>query len=568
MRSMSKYKTSYFIGVIGLSILQVLFQIAMSLLFLDLFDTLSHGSFHDVLNAIFPYIIMMFGLIMGFPLFTYLSRNSVIKTTGKIRKDAFDKLTRLPLVYHKDHHSAETISRLTNDITETERAYSEHMLQFLVSVISGIGSTIAMLMIDWRIALIPITMGILTYFINAHYSNILRIVGTDVQTTLATLNTKLSNLIAGIHVIRMFNLQHHILNKFTKSNEDTHQKSIERVKKLAGINAVNDFIFTISFAGIGLFGAYLILEGSTTVGVMVAIIQLQNGVTQFVRMLGHFMSNLQHSLAAACRLYELMDEHDEPKHVSFEEICLHGDEMIKIEDLSFGYEHDKLVLHDLNLTIKRNQTVAIVGPSGGGKSTLIKMLLQFYPPLKGKMGINHHHHPNHHLSTLRQCFAYVPQNAYLFHASVSENIAYGNPEATKEMIIEAAKMANAHDFIMNLEKGYETMVGEHGANLSGGQRQRIAIARAIIKKAPIFLLDEATSALDNESEKLVQQALESLMDSTTSIVIAHRLSTIEKADLIVVIDQGKIIESGHHKELITRENGMYQSFYETQLVES
>jgi ATP-binding cassette subfamily B protein len=566
LNSMAGYKTSYFVGIIGLSILQVLFQISIALLFLELFDTLSTGTFSELLEAILPYIIIMFTLILIFPLFIYLSRYSVIKTTGKIRKDAFYKLTRLPLVYHKNHHSAETISRLTNDITETERAYSEHMLQFLVNVISGVGSIIAMLFIDWRIALVPIVMGLITYLINAYYSKRLRTVGKEVQEKLATLNTKLSNLISGIHVIRIFNIQRHILNKFIKTNDDTHEKSIERVNALASINAVNDFIFTISFAGIGLFGAYLILEGFTTIGVIVAIIQLQNGVTQLVRVLGNFMANLQQSLAAAERVYDLMDEEEEPDHYQYDELTLNEEEVIKIEDLRFGYEEERLVINDLNLTVKANQTVAIVGPSGGGKSTLFKLLLQFYPPLKGKMAISDQPLNKVTLPHIRGSFAYVPQDAHLFNASVYENITFGNPLAPKELVISAAKMANAHDFIMQLEHGYDTIIGEQGTNLSGGQRQRIAIARAIIKKAPVYLLDEATSALDNESEKLVQNALETLMESSTSIVIAHRLSTIEKADLIVVMDQGKIVESGNHQTLMQHENGIYKGLYETQLI--
>lgn len=568
LRSMSKYKTSYFVGIIGLSTLQLLFQVAMSFLFLDLFDTLSNGSFRDVINAILPYITIMIGLMLGYPIFSYLSRISIIKTTVQLRKEVFDKLTKLPLDYYKRRHSAETISILTNDITETERAYSEHMLQFLVSVIGGIGSTIAMLMIDWRIALIPIMMGILTYFLNSHYSRILRAIGTEVQQNMAKLNTKLSDLIAGIHVIRIFNIQRQVLEKFKRCNENTHAISIERVNRLASINTVNDFIYTISFAGIGLFGAYLVLEGLTTVGVIVAIIHLQNGITQLVKVLGNFIANLQYSLAAASRVYALLDEPDESSKINYKAPSLADDEMIKIKDLSFGYESKKLVLSDLNLTIKRNQTVAIVGPSGGGKSTLFKMLLQFYPPTKGEIGIDDENTHHNKIPSIRKCFAYVPQDAYLFHASVYENIAYGNPEATKEMVIDAAKKAHAHGFIMSLEKGYETLVKEQGANLSGGQRQRIAIARAIVKNAPIYLLDEATSALDNESEKLVQQTLESLMDSATSLVIAHRLSTIEQSDLIVVIDQGKIIESGNQKDLIRLENGLYKSLYESQLSSS
>ncbi len=562
LSSMGSYKKSYFLGLIGLSLLQILFQLTIALLFLELFDSLALGTFDQLLSKITPYILAMLGLILIFPLFTYLSRHSVIKTTGKIRKDAFNKLTRLPLTYHKSHHSAETISRLTNDITETERAYAEHVQTFIVSLVSGIGSIIGMLFIDWRIALIPITLGFVTYIINTYYAKKLRKVGSKVQEKLAALNTKLSNLIAGIHVIRIFNIQQHILNKFIKSNEDTYETSLKRIQTLAGISAVNDFIFSMSFAGIGLLGAYLILEGYTTIGVIVAIIQLQNGVSQLVRVLGNFMANLQQSLAAAERVYDLIDEDEEPLHYDLNPLSSTDDEIVKVKDLSFAYEPNKLVLNDISFDVYTYQTIAIVGPSGGGKTTIFKLLLQFYPPLKGQIALEGKSIHDISLSTVRDHFAYVPQDAYLFNASIYENILYGNLNASKEAVINAAKLANAHDFIMQLDQGYDTVVGEHGTNLSGGQRQRIAIARAMIKDAKIYLLDEATSALDNESEKLVQNALNTLMTSSTSIVIAHRLSTIEHADYILVVDQGMIVEHGRHDTLIQKEDGLYKSLYE------
>ncbi len=556
---------AYIFGILGLAISVLLFQTILAFLFLNLFDNLATSSFHELLDSIFNYIIYMMIVIAIMPIFLYLSQTSAVKTTGRLRKNIFVKLTRLPLGYFKKKHSAKTISIVTNDIAETEKAYSEYLINFVASVIMGVGTLVIMFFIDWRLALIPIFAGVLTVIINHVLSKGLRNVSKEVQENLAAVNMRLSNLLAGVHVIRIFNIQGLILKKFFKANSDTLEASNRRIDKLSKINALNEIVFTIGFAGIALVGSYLVLEGLATIGVIVAIIQLQNGVSELVRYLGIFISNMQTSIAAGDRVFSIIDEVEEVSAYPNVFCDKLSNIAVSLDNITFGYDNSVNVLNNLSLAIESNQNVALVGPSGGGKSTVFKLLLMFYQANEGNIKINSRSLDGLSLRELRSKIAYVPQDAYLFSTTIRENIAYGKENATEEEIVEAAKNANAHEFIMNLENGYDTIVGENGANLSGGQRQRIAIARAIIKMAPILLLDEATSALDNESELLVQNALEKLMKNKTSLVIAHRLSTIEHADKIFVISDGLIVEEGTHQSLLKNEKGLYSSLYFKQL---
>jgi len=552
----------YVFGVLGMAGLTFLFQTQIALMFLTLFDTIMSGTFTDVLDNVLMNLIVVLFIFMMIPPFIYITQKAVVKTTGNIRRFAFSKLARLPVTYFKKHHSAEITSRLTNDITEVEKAYSNLLLNFIVNLIAGLGTSIVMFFLDWRLSVIGLFAAVLTVLVNTVYAKRLRRVSTKVQENLSTLNTKLSNIISGLQVVRVFNIQRLIMEKFNKSNTDVQDVSQERVRKQAVINAANTFIGFMSFIGITTIGAYFVLIGETTVGTIVAVTQLQNGIRELARSLGDFITNLQASLAAGDRVFELFDESEEVEYYPQENLELENTS-VAFKNLSFAYDDDP-VIKNMTFSLENNQTAALVGPSGGGKSTVFKLLMQFYPPQEGALLVGNKGAAKQSLKEIRNQIAYVPQDAHLFNCSVKENIAYGNLEASEEKIIEAAKAANAHDFIMSLPEEYDTQVGENGTSLSGGQRQRIAIARAILKDAPILLLDEATSALDNESEKLVQEALANMMQDKSSLVIAHRLSTIEHTDNIFVIENGEVVETGAHQVLLDQE-GLYANLYEKQL---
>ncbi|MFW5894943.1 MAG: ABC transporter ATP-binding protein [Bacillota bacterium] len=561
--TMGASRKFYLTGLIGMSLAMFLFQTQIAFMFRTLFDTLETGDFSAVIDNITVYLIIILIVFALFPLFSYLALKATVITTGIIRKKAFTKLTRLPMRYFKERHSAEISSRLTNDIAEMERAYTEHLMNFFVNLITGLGTGVVMFFLEWRLALVALAGGALTLIVNTLYAKRLRKVSSEVQTHLGILNTKLSNIISGIPVIRIFNIQKLILDKFHKSNTDVYDHSRARVRKQAVIDSMNAFVGFVSFVGLTVFGAYLVLLGQTTVGVIVAVVQLQSGVLNFIRGLGTFISNLQASLAAGDRIFEIIDEDDEPKQYHPEPLIKDSNTALQMVSIRFSYL-DSEILSDVSFSLKRGASAALVGPSGSGKSTIFKLLLQFYPSEEGRMLLNDGVSTDYTIKGIRERISYVPQNAHVFQGTIRENIAYGNLSATNEAIVKAAKDANAHAFIKELKDGYETIIGENGTTLSGGQRQRIAIARAFLKDAPILLLDEATSALDNTSERLVKDAIERLMKDKTSLVIAHRLSTIKDVDTIFVLDHGEIVEEGNHDTLM--KNGkLYAELVQTQL---
>jgi ATP-binding cassette subfamily B protein len=497
---------------------------------------------------------------------------------------------------------------MTNDIAETKKAYSQLFIQFAVQILTGVGTTVYMFMIEWRMALVAVAGGLITVLVNTYYARKLKKVSREIQEKLATLTEELSNILAGIKVIKSFNLYERILNKFTNKNDEVYHKSYERVNKKALMNGFNALGGMFSFVGLTILGSYLAIRGEITVGVIIGVVQLQNGISMLVRTLGNMISEVQGSLAAADRIYEVLDKKQEPQSYKIDaendfEAEIEGDKAVVVDSLCFSYENvkdniadedstdddimvvniagdniledeDKFgvsdereensgnnVLQNLSFDVSSDSVVALAGPSGGGKSTIFKLLLNFYPPSKGDIIIGGRSITNQSISTIRSKIAYVPQDAYLFAGTIGDNIAYVKKGDTEEELREAAKIANAHQFITEMEKGYKTTVGERGAHLSGGQRQRIAIARAVLKDAEILLLDEATSALDTESEKLVQDALNNLMEGRTTLVIAHRLATIQDADKILVLQDGQIIEKGDHQELLQNEDGVYRRLY-------
>ena len=556
--SMKGVRKLYLFGVLGMSFAMFLFQTRIALMFRTLFDTLETGDFAAAIDNISGDLVFIVITFLLFPFFTYLAYKATVHTTGFIRKNAFNKLTKLPIRYFKERHSAEISSRLTNDIAEMERAYTEHLMRFLVNLITGIGTGIVMFFIEWRLALVVVISALVSYGFNTLYAKRLRHVSRNVQKHLGILNTKLSNIISGIRVIRIFNIQTLIMNKFIKSNEDVYEHSKDKINKQATIDGLNALLGFSSFIGLTGFGAYLVLNGMTTVGVIIAIVQLQNGVTSLIRGLGTFISSMQSSLAAGERVFETMDEMEESKHYAYEPLPVSETTALSLDSIGFAYDKD-YVIDDISLSLKTGETAALVGPSGGGKSTLFKLILQFHEANRGSMTINGKTPGETTLKDIRKSISYVPQDAHVFQGTVKENILYGSIGKDDKAIIKAAKAANAHGFIKSLKDGYDTLIGENGTTLSGGQRQRIAIARAILKDAPIHLLDEATSALDNTSEKIIQDALFRLMENKTSLIIAHRLSTIKHSDTIFVIDGGKVTEKGTHDALM-KKNGLYANW--------
>lgn len=559
---LKEQKGRYFTGLFLIAISNPLTNIFISILFMDVFNKAVYDA--RLIPAIaLKFLGLALVLALIIPFGSYFINYSAIRTTARLREESLKKLIKMDQTSLTESHSGDLISRATNDIQITETAYKEHLQQVTQILFNGIGCTVFMLIINWRFALGLIAYQTILFCVVTRFAKHLKKASDEVQTSLGKVTEKISDILAGSHVIRMFNIGGYMVEKFKEQNDNAKGKAERRVRINAAYQGVNTFAWTSSFIGFIIISSWFMSKGYIELGTIIALSQLQNGVTQLFSSLGSYINQLQTSLAGFDRVVDLLNKQEEPKHYPLTEEGCYDSSALSLYNVNFQYEADVKVINNLNLNIKKGETIAIVGPSGGGKSTLFKLLLGFNFPQSGCISFMGKPASKYTIEEIRNLLAFVPQEPYLFSGSVLENIAYGLDNANQEQIIAAAKQANAHEFVENLDEGYNTMVGERGTFLSGGQKQRIAIARAIIKNAEILLLDEATSALDNESEALVQKALDELMEEKTSIVIAHRLSTIEKADRILVMEHGTIVEEGTHSELLAQ-HGVYSKLYNLQ----
>lgn len=551
---MEKRKYPYIIALIGGTICRALYNVIIA--FIN--KTMINASIKKDISVL-PEVLLISSIALFLacvinPVFRYIFNKSIKECVNDIRQKMFKHMECLPVDFFEKHHSGDTVSRLTNDVNAIETAYGENMWDTISTALVGVSSAVSMVVLNWKLAIFMICLSIVSTKTNFKLVLPIRKINDEIQSCKSKATEFISDMVSGFRVIKMFDLVC-ISDKYLNENKEIADNSMKRVKKLSELISVNHIISTCSFVGVFIIGSLMVYNNSADFGSVTAILSLQNGVTYALSECGQFFADLMESLAGADRVFQLLDEKKEQTRINIGGKC-DEDNMIDIKHLSFKYDTDKKILNNVNISVKRGESVALVGESGGGKSTITKLLLGFYPIKQGEICINNKPLFSYTLKELRNLIAYVPQDAFLFDGTIKENIMYGNESASKEQIIKAAKMANAHDFIIEMKDGYDTCVGEKGSNLSGGQRQRIAIARALIKDAPILLLDEATSALDTESEMLVQKALNVLMKGRTSIVIAHRLSTIKKCSKIYVLESGFIKEQGNHQELLDKK-GMY-----------
>jgi ATP-binding cassette subfamily B protein len=513
--------------------------------------------------------LFVLGMALVSPAFLYLWRTSIVHGTANLRQAVFSHLQRLPLGYYEGRHSGEAMSILTNDVAAAEQAYQDNFFNLVRSLMQGLAAVVFMMILKWDLALLIILGGVAPLVINTLYAKPLRQVGKETQEKLAGLSERLSDLLAGFQVVRTFNLGDWILKRFYRSNQEVLDVNLRRVRiesTLAGANSLASIAIVLPLMA----GLYMVLNGQTTLGVLLGLSQLNGPVSNMVYSISGIISGIQGSLAAADRILGVLETAPEPERypapAGLPKIAAavpQPGSVVDFHHVQFSYSDGLPILQDVSLTIREGQVSALVGPSGSGKSTLFRLLMGHYPVTQGAVFAFGKPLHSYTLNQLRDLFAFVPQDAYLYSGTVLENIRYGKPDASQEEITAAAKASYAHDFILELPEGYNTLVGERGARLSGGQRQRIAIARALLKNTPVLLLDEATSSLDSESEELVQQALQVLMRGRTTVAIAHRLSTIEHADVIYVMENGRVVEQGSHAELVENE-GLYSYLYKLQ----
>lgn len=489
-------------------------------------------------------------------------RNGVVRD---IRRQIFTKILSLPLPFFSEERKGDIIARMTGDVQEVEASVMSSLEMFFQSPILILIYLGAMIFMSWQLTLFVLVMLPLMGTLIGKVGKNLKRHSKDGQNKMGEIMSLTEETLTGLRIIKAFNAENKVNRKFNQENEEYRliQNRLMRRRSLA--HPMSEFLGTIVIIIVLWFGGTLILKnsGSLSAPEFIAYIALFYSIINPAKNLTNAYYSIQKGLAAMERIDDVLKAettiNDPAKPITIEAF----NNAIEYKNVNFAYRDNHLVLKDVNLSIPKGKTIALVGQSGSGKSTFVDLLPRFYDITQGEIVIDGINIKKFTLFNLRELMGNVNQDPILFNDTIYNNIAFGVESATQEQVESAAKIANAHDFIMNTEHGYQTQIGDRGGKLSGGQRQRLSIARAVLKNPPIMILDEATSALDTESEKLVQEALDNLMKNRTSIVIAHRLSTIRNADMICVFHEGKIVEQGTHEELLER-NGIYTKLYNMQ----
>ncbi len=502
---------------------------------------------------------------------SYLMTDVSTRVLTDLRNKVYNKLLDFSLDFYTKEHAGNLVSRITydtsiiqNSITEGLTTLVSQSFQVVVCLVM-VFSVRAIYKIDWMLLILSmLVLPTLVYPI-VRIGKKLKKISTSTQEQMGAVTTTLFETISGIRVVKAFGMEEYERNKFAKQNHGLYRLFMKSAKREQLIGPITEYIGVVCAALVLWLGGSKVVSGELSAGAFIAfLVSLMLMVRPF-NQLSRVYSIIQKALAAAERIYNIMDTEatikDMPNAVAIPVLK----DRITFKNINFGYDSVP-VLKDIGLEVKKGEVVAIVGPSGCGKSTLVNLIPRFYDPTRGEVLIDGRDIKSATLESLRGQVGIVTQETILFHDTIRANIAYGGQVASDEEIANAAKIANAHDFISKLPEGYNTIVGERGHRISGGERQRIAIARAVLRNESILILDEATSQLDMESEKLVQDALEKLMKGRTVFVIAHRLSTVKFATKIIVLDKGRIVETGTHEELL-RKNGLYKRLYDLQFLE-
>ncbi|MDP1746026.1 MAG: ABC transporter transmembrane domain-containing protein [Bacteroidota bacterium] len=534
----------------------------------DLIKSVELKSFSNI-NDIGLYLILVLILQSVFSYFRiYLFVNYTENTLATLRQALYAQMIRLPMSFYAEQRVGDLNSRISSDISQLSDTLTTTIAEFLRQFMLIIGGIILLLFISPKLTLLMLAIVPVVAVAAVIFGRFIRKVSREVQDKIAESNTIVQETLQGITNVKAFANEYFENLRYKKSTESIVVTAIQGGKYRGAFASFIIFCLFGAIVAVIWYGVFLASKDQLFIGDLIKFILYSVYVGASFGGIAELYSQIQKAVGATERVFEILDEHPEDLDITTAQtniIRVEGN--VEFIDVAFTYPSRKeiQVLKNINLTAKKGETIAVVGPSGSGKSTLIGLLLRFYDPEKGTLLIDGKDAKSYSLTELRNNMAMVPQDVILFGGSIRENIAYGKPTATIAEIAEAARKANALEFIDTFPEKFETLVGERGIKLSGGQRQRIAIARAVLKDPSILILDEATSSLDSESERVVQEALDKLMVGRTSFVIAHRLSTIRKADKIIVIDKGNVRETGTHEELILQENGLYRSLSKLQM---
>ncbi|MDA1884938.1 ABC transporter ATP-binding protein [Bacillus cereus group sp. BY105LC] len=494
---------------------------------------------------------------------TFVMVNVALKTIQKIRQDIFEKIQTLSLRFFDVRSQGDLMSRVTNDIDNLNQALTQSVVQIISSALTFIGVTIAMFALDWILAIVTLITVPIMFFVT---KKLVAYSGKNFakrQKDLGELNGFIEEAITGADVTTLYGKEKETVQNFNKINEQLRVSATKADTFSAFIFPSMNFINNLGMGLVIGTGSVMVLNGMTTVGVIAAFI---NYSRQFSRPLSQFatlMNTIQAAVAGGERVFEIMDEVPEIKNKKDAFVVQNLQGHVALENVSFGYEENKTILKEVSLKARPGETIALVGPTGSGKTTIINLLTRFYDIQQGQIHIDGKNIKEYDMNSLRSKIGVVLQDTYLFAGTIMDNIRYGRLDASDEEVINAAKAASAHSFIKHLPNQYETKIASEGSNLSQGQKQLLAIARAILADADILILDEATSNIDTRTELQIQEGLNNLMRGRTSFVIAHRLKTIEKADQILVIKDGSILEKGNHESLM-EDRGFYFDLYTSQ----
>lgn len=499
-----------------------------------------------------------FSFIQGFVM-TGISND----VTYNLRKDISKKINRLPLNYFESRTNGEILSRVTNDVDTLQMSLNQSMTQLITSVTTIIGVLFMMLSINvWMtlaaLLILPVSMVIIN-FVMKHSQKYFR----DQQNYLGKVNGQIEENYGGHNVVKVFNKEQDVVAEFEKDNKKLYESAWKSQFFSGMMMPVMQFVGNLGYVMVAFLGGIFTIKGSIEVGDIQSFFQYIRNFTNPIQQIAQVVNLLQSSAAASERVFEFLEEPEEQQTaenpVSVKNLT--GD--VQFEHVSFGYNPDKIIIHDFSADITDGQKIAIVGPTGAGKTTMVKLLMRFYDVNSGEIMVDGHNIKDFNRSELREMFGMVLQDTWLFSGTIMENIRYGRLDATDEEVIAAAKAAHIHNFIMQQPGGYQMVLDEETSNISQGQKQLLTIARAILADNKILILDEATSSVDTRTEMRIQKAMNNLMKGRTSFVIAHRLSTIKDADLILVMKDGDIIEQGDHKELLEK-GGFYAELYNSQ----
>lgn len=520
----------------------------------------------DLLAALIPWLIVAFAVVQGLLKYTnaYLTDWLSNKISNSIKIDLFKKLTSLDSKFFDENTSGIVLSRFLNDPDAASKSVIDSIKTLITCATGAMGLIAVLLYNSWKLALVGVVVLVVAFLPVAMIRKKIKQVSNDTMALTGGINTNFNETYHGNKIMTGYRLQNSLNAKFHKQIQKSFSLTMSLTKRVGWMSPIMYLIASIGVAIVMLFGNHLIISGEMTTGSFASFITSLLLLYKPIKDLGRTLTNLQGVFVAMSRVFELFDLN--PK-ISDNENAVELSDIqsgIEFENVCFEYEENAPVLFNISFSVKKGQTVALVGNSGGGKSTIVNLLPRFYDIKSGSIKIDGTDIRNFSLSSLRSSISEVFQDNFLFSGTIRENILMGKPDATETEIQKAIEGAHLDEFLHTLESGVDTVIGERGTTLSGGQRQRVAIARAMIKDSPIIVLDEATSALDNKSEAIVQRALENLMKDKTVFVIAHRLSTIKNADKILVINDGKLVEEGTHEELLKIESGQYKYLYEMQ----